>query len=162
MVSDAPPGFTANDGEALSWSYTGSGDAPQEVTFVLDQADIEKLSFRYFAKITTSCGSTFIDPPGVFAMSPDRLALKGSYPNPSSGAMTIAFDLADPSEVRLAVYDVMGRKVATLIEQSMQSGIHEVRWDGRTSNGQPVASGVYFYRLEAGPQVRTERITIVR
>jgi hypothetical protein len=162
VVEESPDDFDANDANELSWSYTGTDDAPHEVTFVLEQADINETYFRYFARLTTECGSTFIDPPGVFEMLPDRFALQGVYPNPSTGVTTIQFDLDESSDVQVVVYDVMGRKVATLVDRPMQSGRHEVHWDGQSSTGQPVASGIYFYRLEAGSQVRTERISIIR
>lgn len=162
VVVEAPDDFEANDSDELSWSHTGSQDPPTNVIFVLEQADINETYFRYFARLTTECGSTFIDPPGVFEMLPDRFALQGVYPNPSTGVTTIQFDLDESSDVQVVVYDVMGRKVATLVDRPMQSGSHRVRWNGESSTGQPVASGIYFYRLEAGSQVRTERISIIR
>jgi flagellar hook assembly protein FlgD len=52
--------------------------------------------------------------------------------------------------------------VATLVDQPMQAGAHEVRWDGRSASGSTVASGVYLLRLEAGERVATQRMTVVR
>jgi flagellar hook assembly protein FlgD len=64
--------------------------------------------------------------------------------------------------VQLSVYDVMGRKVATLVDGPVAAGEHEVRWDGHSSGGHAVASGVYLLRLEAGDQVATRRLTVVK
>jgi flagellar hook assembly protein FlgD len=74
----------------------------------------------------------------------------------------VGFTLPAATDVRLAVYDVMGRKVATLIDQAMDAGQHEVRWTGRSAEGQAVASGVYLIRLEADERVATRRLTVVK
>ena len=90
------------------------------------------------------------------AVIPEEVRLT-SYPNPTRGQATVEFALPEASEVTLEVYDVLGRRVATLEEGSKQAGRHEVRLE---ADGLP--SGVYFGRLEAGGQTRTQKITVVR
>lgn len=87
---------------------------------------------------------------------PDKVRLT-SYPNPTRGQATIEYTLPEAEEVTLEVYDVLGRRVATLEEGSKQAGRHEVRLE---ADGLP--SGVYFGRLEAGGETRTQKITVVR
>jgi hypothetical protein len=87
---------------------------------------------------------------------PDEVRLT-SYPNPTRGQATIEYTLPEAEEVTLEVYDVLGRRVATLEEGSKQAGRHEVRLE---ADGLP--SGVYFGRLEAGGETRTQKITVVR
>jgi hypothetical protein len=93
------------------------------------------------------------------------LALAQNTPNPFQPVTTIRFALApgaEPVEARLAVFDPAGRLVRRLFEGEVAEGTHEIRWDGRDDAGSPVASGVYFYRLEAGDHAVTRKMTLAR
>lgn len=94
--------------------------------------------------------------------APARFALHPAAPNPFNPATTIAFDLAAPSPVRLAVHDAAGRVVRRLLGETLPAGRHAVRWDGRDDRGRPLASGVYYCRLHAGGWRATGRLTLVR
>jgi flagellar hook assembly protein FlgD len=63
---------------------------------------------------------------------------------------------------RLTVYDALGREIAVLADGFLSAGNHEVRWNGRDSHGNPVSSGVYLYRLEAGGNAETKKMMLVR
>jgi hypothetical protein len=78
------------------------------------------------------------------------------YPNPARRPV-VSFSLPAAAHVELGVYDVTGRKVASLASGNMPAGSYSRGWLGRDSNGNPVAAGVYFYRLQAGSEVRTVR-----
>ncbi len=82
--------------------------------------------------------------------TPQPLAweLEGAYPNPFNPSTTLGFTAPRAGEMTLSVYDVLGRKVATLVDGHVQSGRRQVVWQGRSDNGMPVASGTYFVRLE--------------
>lgn len=80
---------------------------------------------------------------------PARFALHQNSPNPFNPSTVIRFDLPARSEVRLAVYDVLGREVTLLASGTLEAGPHRAAWDGRTGDGAPAGSGVYFYRLTA-------------
>jgi hypothetical protein len=152
-------GFT-NDGDGI---WTPSGSTPTSATFTLTQADTDNPDASYFAQITNGCGTlTDIDPPHGFEVTPSAFALDGNYPNPFRTQTTLQFDLPEPVDVTLSVYDVMGRRVATLVDQSMPAGSHDIAWQGRGQDGQALASGVYFVRLTAGDRTATRRLTIVR
>ncbi|UCE67269.1 MAG: T9SS type A sorting domain-containing protein [Candidatus Zixiibacteriota bacterium] len=88
--------------------------------------------------------TTGIDPeppvPGVFELSQN-------YPNPFNSGTVISFSLASPGDIELAVYDLLGRKVATLYAGRADAGRTDISWDARTSSGKILASGVYYYRL---------------
>ncbi len=88
---------------------------------------------------------------------PTAFALDPSYPNPANRATTIAYALPEPAAVTLRVYDLLGREVATLVEAEQAAGFYESVL--RTA---PLASGVYLYRLDAGPFSATERLTVVK
>jgi hypothetical protein len=154
--------------DGIDWEYTGAaGSEPTEVVFNLQQIDGSSRS-SFFAEAASVCSDpdpkiTLLDPP-IFEAKIARYALEGNYPNPVSqaGGTTFTFRLPEAAPVRLDVYDVMGRRVATVVDRSMAAGDHAVRWNGRSEVGQPLASGVYFYRLEAGSHVETRRLTVVR
>ncbi|MEW6511437.1 MAG: FG-GAP-like repeat-containing protein [Bacteroidota bacterium] len=82
---------------------------------------------------------------------PTVYTLQQNYPNPFNPSTTIDYDLPAASNVTLTIYDILGREVATLVNEMKGAGRYSMRWDGRTQHGLPVASGVYFYRIEARP-----------
>jgi len=81
---------------------------------------------------------------------PDKFALAANYPNPFNPSTTIGYGLAEASQVKLTVYDVLGQKVHDLVNKQQSAGTYQVTWDGRNGHGQQVASGMYFYALQAG------------
>jgi hypothetical protein len=87
---------------------------------------------------------------------PDEVSLT-SYPNPTRGQATVEYALPEAREVTLEVYDVLGRRVATLADGEKPAGRHEASLEARR-----LPSGVYFGRLEAGGETRTQKITVVR
>jgi len=91
-----------------------------------------------------------------------RFELAQNYPNPFNPSTMIVFSLARPVEVHLAVYDVSGRLVRVLVNESRSAGNHRVEWDGRDGRGSSVASGVYFYRLQAGEFSATRKMVMLR
>ena len=78
------------------------------------------------------------------------------FPNPSAGSVAFTYTLAEPSEVTLAVYDLLGRRVATLVKEPQSAGTHEVDWVGAA-----LPSGPYVLRLDANGEVHTRRLTLV-
>lgn len=90
--------------------------------------------------------------------TPDDPALSPPSPNPVSEQVTIDFALNRASDVRVAVYDVLGRRVATLVDTHKPAGQHEVVWP----LSDQIRSGIYFYRMTAGDFTATRRMTVVR
>jgi hypothetical protein len=88
---------------------------------------------------------------------PDKFMLSQNYPNPFNPATTIRMSLASSQLTTLKVYDLLGREVATLINEEMNPGTYSVQWDATG-----VASGVYLYRLEAGAYSETKRLILLR
>jgi len=89
-------------------------------------------------------------------------ALRANQPNPFNGKTTIVFALPRAEFVRLKVYDLRGRCVRTLLSERLPAGEYRQAWDGRDQGGRPVASGVYFDRLEAGSFHATRRMVLRR
>jgi len=93
---------------------------------------------------------------------PTKFALHEAVPNPFNPQTTLSFSLPTASHVRLAVYDVSGRLVATLLDEDRGPGRYEITWDGRDTGQRQVASGVYFYSIEAGSFTETKRMVLVK
>ena len=85
-----------------------------------------------------------------------------NYPNPFNSSTTISFTILEFSQVDLSVYDVGGRLVNTLLRSRIDAGYHSLVWDGRNSSGQPVSSGVYFYRISTGDHTATKRMLLLK
>ncbi len=88
---------------------------------------------------------------------PAEVALLGNYPNPFNPETTISYALPQGSEVRLAVYDLLGHEVAVLVDASQPAGQHAVRFDGGD-----LPSGSYVYRLQVGEEVVARTMTLVK
>jgi hypothetical protein len=87
--------------------------------------------------------------------------LKGNIPNPFNPSTTILYDILDPCEVKLDIYNARGQKIRTLINEAKASGHHSVVFDGRDDRGQSIASGVYFYRFTAGKYTATRKMLLM-
>lgn len=93
---------------------------------------------------------------------PVSFSLTQNYPNPFNPVTTIAFDLARGGHTRLAIINVLGKRVRTLIDGYTHAGHHQVGWDGRDATGALVAGGVYLYRLEHEGQTITKKLTLIK
>ncbi len=79
---------------------------------------------------------------------PARFSLSQNHPNPFNPATTIEYSLPTKSFVALEIYNLLGQKVVTLVNQEIEAGVHQVVWDGKDNQGNKVSSGVYFYRIK--------------
>jgi hypothetical protein len=93
---------------------------------------------------------------------PKTYALGQNAPNPFNPRTTISFDLPRDENVKIAIYDVKGRLVKTLLSEPMTWGRHEVVWDGDDNRGNRVATGVYYYRIAAGSFTATKSMVLVK
>jgi hypothetical protein len=101
--------------------------------------------------------------PGASAEEPGDVGLiVPAHPNPFGQATTLVFSLAKPGAVRLDIVDAGGRLVAILVDAHLAACRHEFTWAGRTASGQLAPAGVYFARLAAPGNARTERVVLVR
>ena len=83
-------------------------------------------------------------------------------PNPFSNVTTISFSLAQSVKVSLKVFDLNGRLIKILADEEMVAGSHEIKWNANNANGQPVPSGVYLLRIEAGDFKVTKKISVIK
>ena len=99
------------------------------------------------------------------AVSDDLPAASGldpNHPNPFNGSTQISYRLAAPGPVRLAIYNVLGQPVRTLVDESQTAGFYQVSWDARNHQGSTVAAGVYLMRLHYPDGVRTRRLLYLK
>ena len=114
-------------------------------------------------KVLQAASSRVMDVAGIAAGdAPSAVWLGRSSPNPFGGHTTISYALGRAGKVRLSVYDPAGRLVSRLVDAEAEPGIHAAAWDGRDASGNRVASGVYYYELEALNEVRTGRTVVIR
>jgi hypothetical protein len=88
--------------------------------------------------------------------------LIGNHPNPFNPSTTIAYELDRSQRLVLAVYDARGRLVTTLVDGIEGAGRHETAWNGVDRTGVPVASGVYFARLQVDGRSETKRMVLLK
>ncbi|SYZ72321.1 putative Thermitase [Candidatus Zixiibacteriota bacterium] len=117
-------------------------------------------SFSGIGKYSDSCRP--VDVPENPESLPGTFALQQNYPNPFNAATEIEFNLPVRSDVSIVVYDILGRKVKLLTDGNRPAGKYRVRWDGTNQSGQPVASGVYFYRIKAGEFVQAKKMVMLK
>ncbi|HXG01532.1 MAG TPA: T9SS type A sorting domain-containing protein, partial [Bacteroidota bacterium] len=86
-----------------------------------------------------------------------------NYPNPFNAGTIIRFDAPEATDVELAIYNVLGKKVRTLFNGRCVQGVNRFVWnDGRSDDGTPIASGVYFYRLSTPTGTLTSKLAYIR
>ena len=94
--------------------------------------------------------------------TPDRIVLHPAYPNPFNPTTTIRYELTTRAHVSLAVYDVRGARVATLVDATESPGPKWVVWAARNQDGERLASGVYIYRLTAGGVQKSRKVVLLK
>ncbi len=144
--------FTGNGGVILS-GISFSHIRDDELDGVWDRN-------LFLYKIITCLGNLVTYPVG--AGPAFRNELSQNHPNPFNPTTMIAFSIRQRGQVTLKVYDVSGALVRTLVDENRPAGSHEVPWDGRDTRGQGVASGVYFYRLEAPGFTKTRKMVLLK
>jgi hypothetical protein len=93
---------------------------------------------------------------------PKQFALDQNYPNPFNPATTIKFALPSPQHVTLTIFNILGQTVRTIVDDDLQAGQYVRTWNGDDHQGQPVASGIYFYRLDAGEFSRCRKMMLLK
>ena len=137
-------------------------DAEQDRTFILENA----LAFKADAMLGTPSNPVVFaaETPQAKALAaakaaelPEAFSLAQNYPNPFNPVTTINYELPEPVRVRLKVYDMLGREVYSVLDADQEAGRYDVRFDASR-----LASGIYFYRIEAGSFVQVRKMVLLR
>ncbi len=95
---------------------------------------------------------------------PERFKLHQNFPNPFNPSTTITFTLSEniSSKVTLDIYNALGEKVVTLLNEKKAPGQYNIVWNGRNNQNDPLPSGIYFYQLKAGRNIQSKKMTLIR
>jgi hypothetical protein len=106
--------------------------------------------YEYMLIAVERSGDEIFSAPVMVTIPAARAELLPNVPNPFNPSTTLRYVVPARSHVTLAIYDVAGRLVTTLVDTDQSPGINEIEWNGTDANGNPVASGVYVSRLTVG------------
>ena len=154
--------YVTGEVSALTWNgFTPPTNALLTVEPGIPSFGVDKNGELFIASFDGNIYRLFATPTAV-----DTPALAGALkvgPNPFGTSTNVAVSLVAPARVDLSVYDVAGRRVATLMKNQASRGLHSTAWNGRDESGRTLASGVYFVRLNLnGQTVETRRITMIK
>jgi hypothetical protein len=136
--------------------------AEPDTSYYVDLEIVQGTGYYYRISATDNQGNISdyseelaVPPTGIWngmGVEPPKItSIEGNYPNPFNSSTTIIYTVANlgpiPAEININIYDVMGKKVRTLINERKEVGIHKVIWDGKSDNGDDCPSGVYFARI---------------
>lgn len=128
--------------------------------------DDVKAGSRYYYKledIDANGNVTTHGPIQIEVAQPNTFALHQNYPNPFNPSTSIAYQLPQPAQVKLTVFNTLGQVVMRLVNRQQDAGFHTVMWHGRNFAGEAVPSGIYYYRLEiAGGFVETKKMVLAK
>jgi hypothetical protein len=178
LVSTTPTLNWGSEPGALYYTLQVS-QSPYFVTTTVNQANITETSYQmnsldvgttYYWRVSVTTDSSTsgwsqvwsFTHPGLTDLEeeqimPTTFSLHQNYPNPFNPSTTIRYGLPERSHVLLEVYNLAGQRVATLIDGEQQAGWNEVVFEDKT-----LASGLYFYRLQAGDFVETRKLILIK
>ena len=93
---------------------------------------------------------------------PDVFALHQNYPNPFNPTTQIRYDLPEDQFVSVTIYDVMGRKIRSLVNISQAAGYHTIRWDARNDMGEGISAGMYIFFIKRRPPRSTKKMVLLK
>jgi len=93
---------------------------------------------------------------------PSEFSLSQNYPNPFNPATNFQFSLSRSVHVRVEIFNIVGQKVRTLVDEQMKPGVYLVDWDGEDEKGNLVSSGIYFYRIQAGDFSDMKKMVLIK
>jgi hypothetical protein len=110
--------------------------------------------------VIVKVGATFIDE--LDRLVPDSFSLKQNYPNPFNQETIIKYHLPEKSAVRLVIYNLAGKQIATFVHELLPAGVHFVKWDGTDDAGNEVPSGIYLYRIVTNKNIQEKKMILLK
>ena len=155
VVSPVTGGLSVLPSGEISYTHSGIPSDVDSFTYVVN--DTEGASSN---EAIVYIGN---DPPtGIDSLKPQRFALYQNSPNPFNPTTTIRYDMPSAAHVRVRIYNVQGKLVRDLVNESRPAGRHAAVWDGQSDRGNPVASGVYIAVLQAGTYRHAVRMVLLK
>ena len=109
---------------------------------------------------TTTGGVTDIEENDITGIKSYKL--EQNYPNPFNPSTLISYQLPVGGDVTLKIYDLLGREVATLVNEEKPAGIYEVEFNSHSGEGRNLSSGIYFYQLKADGFIQTKKMLLIK
>ena len=149
-ISDGTGFYRIDDG--ITWPDV----YPADIGMCYDVTGVMYYSYSNF-KVMPRSFDDIVETDCLSSVEPVAFNLSNNYPNPFNPTTTIDFDLAEPGQVSLSVFDMAGHQVATLVDGNLPAGSHSVTFDGSD-----LSSGIYFYMMQAGNFTDTHKMVLVK
>ncbi|MEW6412731.1 MAG: M28 family peptidase [Candidatus Zixiibacteriota bacterium] len=160
---DSRDDYIEDEGKPVAWRYLG-----EDYRYVF--FDIPLSAFDRTTAITVlrqaiadvTGGSTSVEDFTDLNVIPSSYALSQNYPNPFNPTTRISYSVPRRAHVTLEVYNILGQKVTTLVDESKAAGNYTISWDGSDERGGKVATGIYFYKLQAGDFIDSKKMLLLK
>ena len=96
-----------------------------------------------------------------YPLLPDNVVLYDNYPNPFNPITQIGYELPEESDIRVMIYDIMGRRIRTLVDMKQKVGYWSIHWNGTNDTGSPVPAGIYLYKIQVGKLSQTKKMALL-
>ena len=152
---------SASEGKPVAFRYLG--DDYQVIFFDFPLYFIQEQQATELLDSALSDLDMFTDVEGKEEVKvPASFSLGQNHPNPFNSETIIEYSLPKASQVKIAIYNILGQKVRTLLDQRQSAGYKRVIWDGKNEKGKVVSSGIYFYRMETEEFVRSKKMLFLK
>ena len=94
--------------------------------------------------------------------SPETFRLHQNYPNPFNPITNLNYELADDAYVSITIYDMLGRKIRTILNEHQDPGYKSLIWNATNNYGKPVSAGIYLYQIKAGEYISTKKMVLLK
>jgi hypothetical protein len=159
------------DAEIGSWTRVtgamipGQGNSSSASEYAFSDANVgwDKTYYYQIHEISTVFGDTSKSYYGPLSVTtkpaPKGFRLSQNYPNPFNPSTQFDYEIRDAVHVKITVFNLLGKEVATLVNEQRPAGVYAVQWDGSDASGRQTASGIYFYRIQAGDRTDIRKMT---
>ena len=127
--------------------------------WIVDSIDYSNAFFDSIDNCNESCSTISND---EITQIPTTFLVHQNYPNPFNPITTLRYDLPENSHVTITIYDMIGRQVKTLINQTQDAGYRSVIWGATNDYGKPVSAGIYLYQIQAGEYISTKKMVLLK
>jgi len=128
---------------------------------------------EYYGNVLDGGCATIISPGGTGTITlpveitdieslPTEFIVNSAYPNPFNPTTTIHYGVPDTRDIKIMIYDLIGREIATLYKGEQNAGWYEITWNGLLNNGSLAPAGMYLFKVIAAGEIKTSKITLVK
>lgn len=134
----------------------------QQYEFIDNNSSINRIYYYRLSDIDLNGLETMHDPIKVHVDAPRSFRLIGNYPNPFNPETTVRFSLANHTHTTLVIYDLIGRKINTLVDAELEAGYHTIRWNGTDELGNRQSTGIYFCHMIVKGYKQTIKMYLIK